>query len=102
MMPLRFRPAAASELVSAEARYTAAYPGRGRRFLGAVEQTLTRISEAPEAFPLEHGTDSARSAKVLRFPYRIVFVVHEGTVFVIAVAHGRRRPSYWKRRRATP
>jgi toxin ParE1/3/4 len=39
-----------------------------------------------------------RSAKVERFPYRIVYVVIGYDIDVIAVAHAKRRPAYWRRR----
>jgi hypothetical protein len=39
-----------------------------------------------------------RSAKVKRFPYRVVYVVVGEDVDVIAVAHAKRRPAYWRRR----
>lgn len=39
-----------------------------------------------------------RSAKVERFPYRIVYIVVGEDVDVLAVAHAKRRPAYWRRR----
>jgi len=42
--------------------------------------------------------DDIRSAKVDRFPYRIVYLVIGEDVDVVAVAHAKRRPAYWRRR----
>jgi hypothetical protein len=39
-----------------------------------------------------------RSAKVPRFPYRVVYVVVGSDVDVVAVAHAKRRAAYWRRR----
>ena len=36
---------------------------------------------------------------VKRFPFRIVFRVVENRILVVAVAHAKRRPGYWKDRR---
>jgi hypothetical protein len=32
------------------------------------------------------------------FPYNIIFVVRGQTIVIIAIAHGSRRPKYWKNR----
>ena len=58
---------------------------------------LEKIEQAPETFPLLYEPD-IRSAKVRRFPYRVVYVIVERVVDVIAVAHAKRRPGYWHRR----
>ena len=36
---------------------------------------------------------------VRRFPYIIFYVELEEAIWIVAVAHGRRRPDYWRRRR---
>jgi toxin ParE1/3/4 len=41
-----------------------------------------------------------RSAKVARFPYRVVYLVVGSNVDVLAVAHAKRRPEYWRDRLA--
>ena len=41
-----------------------------------------------------------RSARVCRVPYRVVYVVHDEMVRVLAVAHIRREPRYWLGRSA--
>lgn len=55
------------------------------------------ISEFPLAYPVLYEPD-IRSAKVARFPYRVVYVVVAANVDVIAVAHAKRRPGYWRDR----
>ena len=94
---IRFRPAAARELVADYRRYERDYPGRGRRFVDAVDRVLDAIAESPGRFPLLFEPD-LRSAKVHRFPYRVVFLVLDGNIDVIAVAHSKRTPAYWRRR----
>ena len=39
-----------------------------------------------------------RACPVKRFPFRIVYRVVEGSVLVVAIAHAKRRPGYWKNR----
>lgn len=92
-----FRPEAARELAADVRYYDEKYPGRGQRFAGAVERSLMLISEFPLAYPVLYEPD-IRSAKVARFPYRVVYVVVAANVDVIAVAHAKRRPGYWRDR----
>jgi len=96
---IRFRPAAARELTADVRHYNKHYAGRGDRFAGVVERALLAIAESPVGFPMLYVPD-IRSAKVERFPYRVVYVVVDGDIDVIAVAHAKRRPAYWLRRPA--
>ena len=92
---VQFRSAAARELIAAFRYYEGRYPGRGTRFLEAVENALGEVARAPRRHPLHYAPD-IRSRKVKRFPYRIVYVELEGTIDVVAVAHAKRRPAYWR------
>jgi toxin ParE1/3/4 len=94
---IQFRPAAARELVADFRHYERDYPGRGARFVDAVDDTLALVERAPDQFPLLYERD-IRSAKVKRFPYRVVYIVVDGVIDVIPVAHAKRRPHYWRRR----
>jgi hypothetical protein len=62
-----------------------------------VERALTLITEFPLAFPVLYEPD-IRSAKVARFPYRVVYVLIGSNIDVVAVAHAKRRPAYWRDR----
>ena len=73
---------------------------QGLRLMRVVDGQIAEIARAPESFPRDAKRSWARRARILRWPYAIVFTVHEGeTVVILAVAHGRRRPGYWARRR---
>ncbi len=86
------------ELLEAAAWYEAQGEGLGHELLGVVGDVLARIAEAPRTFPLDQFDPRARRALVQRFPYIVVFVVHQGDLRVIAFAHAKRNPFYWKRR----
>ena len=43
--------------------------------------------------------DELRRVFVPRFPYYLLFEVSESRLTILAVAHFRRRPRYWERRR---
>ena len=92
-----FRPSAARELAAAVGYYDEQYPERGQRFARSVESTLDLIAAVPLAFALLYAPD-IRSAKVRRFPYRVVYVVVGDDIDVVAVAHAKRSPGYWRDR----
>ncbi|MBY0495717.1 MAG: type II toxin-antitoxin system RelE/ParE family toxin [Cyanobacteria bacterium] len=61
--------------------------------MDAAESAIARL---PEAWPrYEHRT---RRYLLRRFPFSVVYRVEEPRVLIVAVAHARRRPGYWKSR----
>jgi toxin ParE1/3/4 len=65
-------------------------------FLSDVHAALGNISEAPSRWPTYlYGT---RRFVLQRFPFSIVYLEDAELVTIIAVAHGKRKPGYWKRR----
>lgn len=98
---LREHPEALAELRAAARWYEGERPGLGVRFLDAVETGLSGVLAWPRTGrPLpEHGDDPlVRRAKVAVFPYGIVYYVRGSDLVVLAYAHERRRPSYWRER----
>jgi toxin ParE1/3/4 len=99
-MPIRFHPAARSELAEAVNWYEDDYPGRGERFRRAVERELSRVLDAPASFPRWRRHPCARSVVIPRFPYTAIFAIEPRAVMIYAIAHDKRRPGYWRRRLA--
>jgi hypothetical protein len=76
----------------------------GDELSNEVRLVTVSLEEHAEAFPIAHDSptgEDVRQARVHRFPYRLVFFVEGESVLVVAVAHLRRRPGYW-RERLTP
>jgi plasmid stabilization system protein ParE len=98
---LRIGPEAEAELRDAAAWYKERSPEVARRFLREV-RTLTKVvARMPLRFPVLVGLDiepAVRRALVPGFPYALVFVVKDGAIHVIAVAHQQRLPGYWRDR----
>jgi len=84
------------ELVAAAKYYECQRHGLGRRFLRAVHGALAQISGNPERFPFYERP--ARACRVVGFPYRVVYEDLPDAIYVVAVAHTRREPGYWRRR----
>jgi toxin ParE1/3/4 len=92
---LRFHPRASRELTAAVEHAEREWPGRGGRLRARIDHTLDRIEEAPEeGSPYLHGT---RRFVLTQFPYSTVYLSLE-VGYVVAVAHHRRRPGYWRKR----
>ncbi len=83
-----------------EVRYYAAR-GHALRFIAAVVEALDRVRDDPCSFPKVGKNRSLRRVLTKRFPFALVYVVNPtepAEPLVIAVAHGSRRPGYWRRR----
>ena len=60
------------------------------------QRAIALIREAPERWPVYlYGT---RYCPLRKFPYIVVHRYAHGNVYVISVAHTRRRPGFWRRR----
>ena len=69
------------------------------RFQRELERAQTTIQNSPDAWTQYHyGT---RRYLLKGFPFIVVYRVTEHRIEFIAVAHGRRKPGYWKDRLAT-
>jgi len=102
VIPLpRLHPQAEAEFLDAVAYYEAAENGLGDRFDAAVARAVQDIADRPNAWPKFPGWGRlplVRSRKVSIFPYRVVYVVHESELVILAIAHQHRHPGYWKHR----
>ena len=60
------------------------------------EQAASRFAEAPQRWP--GGIAGTRKLLLRRFPFAIFYRELPSLIQVLAVAHGHRRPGYWKER----
>ena len=95
-MKWEFHPEAEAEFIESAAYYEGEVPGLGRRFSRAVREALDLLSENPEIGSLVDS--ELRSFIVGSFPYSIIYAPYKNLLFVLAVAHGSRKPGYWKSR----
>ena len=91
------RPAAAADIEDAYQWYESQQPGLGEDFLVALNAIRDRIVEHPEAFPIPHR-NTRRALIPRRFPYGILYRIHEDMIIVVACIHAKRDPRRWQRR----
>ena len=100
-LPFRTESEAAAELEEATAWYDQQRPGLGDEFLEAVDEALAFIANWPRTgrpVPDVPPDLLIRRAPVRRFPYHIVYLEMPGAIRILAFAHDRRSPGYWRTR----
>lgn len=97
MIPYALHPEAEAELEEAALIYEARMAGLGKSFAANVERTIALVREYPEAGAIDGP--GRRRMVVARFPYSVVYRQAADMIVVVAVAHQRRRPGYWRRRK---
>jgi plasmid stabilization system protein ParE len=68
----------------------------GQTFLSEFERSIELLLEHPKFGAVWRGV--TRRLPLRRFPYSIVYELRDDEVRVLAVAHQRRRPGFWKGR----
>jgi len=91
-----FHPEAVEEAEGAAHWYRNRSPRAAARFVEEINQVIERILAAPQRWPL--GSGGTRKIKLPCFPFIIVYRESNHAIQVLAVAHCRRRPGYWKDR----
>ncbi len=96
-MRVRLHPEARAELRNARKWYYERSPLSATAFAHAVDNAVSQIQSAPNSFSLaDHGT---RKFVLQRFPFNIFYRPRETDVVIIAAAHQKRRPGYWRGRK---
>ena len=87
---------AEAELWEAVAYYEARSTGLGLDFACEVGASLKVVRDFPERWPLR--PDGTRRYLTPRFPYVVVYLYLQEHVWIIAIAHCKRRQGYWANR----
>jgi toxin ParE1/3/4 len=94
---ITFHPDADAEVTEAVQYYEVRSPGLGGELLREVERALGQIARNPEA--CQRIGQRVRRKTLWRFPYNVVYAVSPDRIRVVAFAHQKRRPLYWRKRR---
>jgi hypothetical protein len=100
-LQVRFEDEADAEYRAAGRWYEGRRTGLGLEFFDAVDATISQILGLPRVgervlrMPAELPV---RRLAVKRFPYRVCYLEASPILRILAVAHDRRKPGYWKSR----
>lgn len=97
MKPITIHSEAIAELDAAVAYYEAQQEGLGLVFLTAVEQAIGKIRQNPNSGS-PYKTQRLRCFVMRRFPFLIFYAELEACIWIVAIAHSKRKPNYWKKR----
>jgi toxin ParE1/3/4 len=91
-----FLPDAEQEMFQAAVYYESQSSGLGRDYLSEVERSLQAIAASPKTWPIVEG--ELRRRLVRRYPFGILYRNDPEEIVIVAVAHLRRKPGYWRKR----
>jgi len=96
-LTVELHPAAIDEANGAFLWYAERSPDAANTFIAELDKAILAVSESPERWP--EYVAGTRRYLFRRFPFYLVYTLESGMVRVLAVAHAKRKPGYWKDRR---
>jgi toxin ParE1/3/4 len=98
--PIDVHRLAAHEAGKARRWYARRSLNAGQRFVAELRRAFQEIAATPSRWPKHFlGT---RAFRLRKFPYLVIYQDSSSVIRVLAIAHGSRRPGYWRRRLHTP
>lgn len=85
------------ELNDAVRYYEGEQDGLGIRMMEEVDEHVRWILKNPTVPQVRKG--GYRRVNLKTFPYYIPYLITEDTLWILAIAHGHRKPEYWIKRR---
>jgi len=94
---VRFHDEARLELVDQVSYYEEAQSGLGQRFAAEIESAVSLAASRPSV-GLKHKLGTHRVFP-RRFPFSIVYTIQGSEIVILAIAHFKRKPGYWRNRK---
>jgi len=88
--------AAFAEAQAAYDWYAARNPAAAEAFIDELDHAMEQIGRFPDR-GASHVSGTRRYV-MRRFPFTVIYRGREKTIEIVAVAHARRKPDYWKER----
>lgn len=95
-MNYKFLPEADEEFREAARYYETEAPGVGLAFIAEVHRVISFVVSHPRSTKRVRG--SIRSKVLFHFPYSLLYSIEPDLILIVAVAHQKRRPIYWRNR----
>lgn len=95
-LELRLHPAAIAEARAARQWYADRSENAAAAFVSELDRAVESILSAPDRWP--PYIEGTRRFLMRRFPFMVIYRQRLHVLEVVAVAHGRRKPGYWRRR----
>jgi plasmid stabilization system protein ParE len=92
----RLHPEAEADAEAARAWYAKRNKRAADAFLAELDRAMLHICEAPPRWPAVYGR--YRRFLLHKYPFSVIYLEDANGVAVIAVAHHRRRPGFWRQR----
>ena len=77
--------------------YESQIDGLGLKFKEEVFFAIKRIQVNPVLYYALNK--NLRRCLLVKFPYKVIYSIDESEIYILAVAHQRRRPNYWTKRK---
>lgn len=95
-MKIVFLPEADEEFREAARYYESEAAGVGIAFIVVVHKAVDKVVEFPLAAQVMRA--GIRRKVLQHFSYNLFYAVEADTIVIVAVAHQRKRPNYWRGR----
>lgn len=95
-MKAEFHPDAEEEFIEASQFYDLQLMGLGEGFISELERVTKLLVEKPKIGA--QIDETFRRMPLNRFPYSLIYSIEPERIWIVAVAHQRRRPGYWRSR----
>jgi len=93
---LDIHPSALAELKSSISWYLEQNEATADKFVEEIDRAIDLVLASPHRWPTSDL--DTRKFVLRRFPYAVIYHERKSVVRILAIAHGHRRPGYWKDR----
>ena len=88
--------AADRDFIEYFSRYAKESLGLAKKFKENIKQEIEFLSNAP--FACAAISKEARQTITHKFPFRIIFIIEDDNIVIIAILHHKRSPAIWQKR----